>query len=136
MTDKQPHSAQSPTQAEETGSHANLAESPWFWMALFAAIGILGLLVISPKYGTRQARMEQRYQHRLKVRAMQGAATDDASEPARDDQQDFSNPEPPPATAWPLVAATGAALVVAIAGLVISRAKRRSGRHPGATGSA
>lgn len=43
------------------------AESPWIWLGMFAAVGLLALLVVMPKYAQRQGRLEQRYQHRIEV---------------------------------------------------------------------
>lgn len=41
-----------------------IAESAWFWMFLFSIIGLLALGIIGPKYGRRQAMIEQNYEGR------------------------------------------------------------------------
>lgn len=42
-------------------------DSPWVWFGLFAAMGIIALLAVSPKYAQRQGRLEQRYENRLRM---------------------------------------------------------------------
>lgn len=62
------------------------AESPWIWLGMFAAVGLLALLVVMPKYAQRQGRLEQRYQHRIEVaqrlatKVPTSAATEGAAE--------------------------------------------------------
>jgi hypothetical protein len=47
----------------ETGTAENrprdrLADSPWFWVCLFASVAVMGLVAIGPKYQQREARLE------------------------------------------------------------------------------
>jgi len=42
-------------------------DSPWVWFGLFAAMGIIALVAVSPKYAQRQGRLEQRYENRLRM---------------------------------------------------------------------
>ena len=44
-----------------------LAESPWFWLALFAGMGLFALVVIQGKYTRRQGRIDQRYVDKLEA---------------------------------------------------------------------
>jgi len=46
---------------------APLTDSPWFWVLLFALVGLLALAVMGPKYGRRQANIERQYQARERV---------------------------------------------------------------------
>lgn len=45
----------------------NLAENPWFWVALFGGMGLLGAIVIGPKFGVRMARVERMQETRERV---------------------------------------------------------------------
>ena len=44
-----------------------LGDSPWFWLALFGSVAIVGLSIVGGKYAKRQMRLEQRYQNRVQV---------------------------------------------------------------------
>ena len=46
---------------------APLAESPWFWLALFAGMALFALVVIQGKYTRRQGRIDQRYVDKLEA---------------------------------------------------------------------
>jgi len=46
---------------------APLAESPWFWLALFAGMALFALVVIQGKYTRRQGRLDQRYIDKLEA---------------------------------------------------------------------
>jgi len=59
MSEKSSHSA----------SSGGLTDSPWFWLALFSAMGIAAALAIGPKFSRRQAGLEEKYEHRLMARA-------------------------------------------------------------------
>lgn len=51
-------------------------DSPWLWFGLFAAMGIIALVAVAPKYARRQGRLEQRYENRLRTQEQrQTAAT-------------------------------------------------------------
>lgn len=56
----------SPKVGERT---TNLAESPLFWFGLFAAMALLGLVAVAPRYGQRQAGLEQRHEARQRAAA-------------------------------------------------------------------
>jgi hypothetical protein len=45
-----------------------ITDSPWFWLFAFSAIGLIGLLAVSPKYDDRQKRLEARYEGRQRAR--------------------------------------------------------------------
>jgi len=44
-----------------------LADSIWFWIVCFSAMGLLAITVIGPKFARRQAQIERQYQARGQV---------------------------------------------------------------------
>ncbi len=52
------------------------AESPWFWVMIFSAAGVLLLLAFSAKYAARQRRLEMQYYARQEItrRQVEGTA--------------------------------------------------------------
>lgn len=44
-----------------------LAESPWFWVHLFAVAALAALALAGPKFGPRQAQIEREYQGRSRA---------------------------------------------------------------------
>jgi hypothetical protein len=48
-------------------ARAPITESPWFWMCLFASMGLMGLWAIGQRYGVRQTQVEQKAQARLRA---------------------------------------------------------------------
>jgi hypothetical protein len=44
-----------------------LTDSPWFWLLVFANAGLVGVVVIGPKYNQRQGAVERRYEARREV---------------------------------------------------------------------
>jgi hypothetical protein len=76
-------------------------DAPWFWIAMFAFMGLVGLAVIGPKYARRQEGVERRFEARrdIALRRATGALPSDPS----DDGQGLSaerateaDAEPPP----------------------------------------
>ena len=51
-------SRNSSSQSLERG---RIADSPWFWVALFLAAALVALVVIGPKYARRQRIIENKY---------------------------------------------------------------------------
>ena len=45
----------------------SIADSPWFWVGLFAGMALLALIVVAPKYAQRQGRIEQRHENRQRM---------------------------------------------------------------------
>jgi hypothetical protein len=74
-----------------------ITDSPWFWLFAFSAIGLIGLLAVSPKYDDRQKRLEARYEGRQRALASAerqpsaNGSTDsiDAAEATSPDQYDY-----------------------------------------------
>ncbi|MEM8944495.1 MAG: hypothetical protein AAGD11_04865 [Planctomycetota bacterium] len=46
---------------------APITDSPWFWFALFSAVGLSALLATGGKFGNRQAQIERKSQARAAV---------------------------------------------------------------------
>jgi hypothetical protein len=38
----------------------SVTDSPWFWLATFSAMAVVGLFVVGPKYAVREASWEQK----------------------------------------------------------------------------
>lgn len=84
---------------------APITDSPWFWVLLFSAVGLVLLAVFSGQISKRQARLDRQYQARDRVQ--DGAVGD----PAR---REYSTPENTLVPVWPLaVALVGAMLLSA-----------------------
>ncbi len=85
-----------------------LTDSPWFWVLLFSAAGIVFLLAFSPKYAERQRRLEMQYYARQEIARRQVEGTDEARQPGQE------GAAPPPAAGeliiplWPLLLVFGA----------------------------
>jgi hypothetical protein len=50
-------------------SRPGITDSAWFWVFVFCTIGLIGVVVISPKYDDRQKRLEARYEGRQRIAA-------------------------------------------------------------------
>jgi HAMP domain-containing protein len=85
------------------GSKPPITDSPWFWVLLFSAVGLVLLFVFSGQIGKRQARLDRQYQARDRV---QDQAVGD---PAR---REYSSPESTLVPIWPLAAALGGAILL------------------------
>lgn len=58
-------------------TRSSLAENPWLWVALFGGVGLLGVVLIGPKFAARWSRVERMQETRERVaieRAQQAAA--------------------------------------------------------------
>jgi hypothetical protein len=58
---------------------SSITDSPWFWIYLFCTAGLLGLVVIGPRFDARQLMEERSYQGRQ--RGLQQAAGQDPDLP-------------------------------------------------------
>ncbi|UUO08713.1 hypothetical protein M4951_10435 [Blastopirellula sp. J2-11] len=52
-----------------------IADSPWFWLYLFAMCALAGGLVMAPKYGARQATLEKQHQARQRAEQIRQGIT-------------------------------------------------------------
>lgn len=105
----------------------SLAENPWFWLMLFGAVGVLGVIVIGPKHAARQARIERMADTRARI-----AAARDANVPTAAVSKDAPNGEQPyvdgdfdrpPRLNW-LLGTLALLMLVGTAGLITSRGRR------------
>jgi len=99
--------------------HQPIAESPWFWLTIFSAVGLLFLIVIGPKYGRRQSQLERQYQARGQVHR-DVAEGRPLGELAQDEAVEYSTPQKTLITLTPLKIAIGIVFVVS-AGMLIRR---------------
>jgi hypothetical protein len=81
-----------------------ITDSPWFWVCLFAAAALIGLALISSKYGKRQAQIEREFQGRQ--RAAQNVQGQSPNVP-------LSTPDETMIPLWPLVLALSALIPIA-----------------------
>ena len=107
-------------------SKTPITDSPWFWVAVFCAAGMMFLLVIGPQYAARQRRLEMQYLAHQEIVRRQ--AEGDSAARAAGQEGDA----PPPAVGeliiplWPLLLPLTALFVVSA---VISwRRRRRANR--------
>jgi hypothetical protein len=103
-----------------------ITDSPWFWVAVFCAAGMMFLLVIWPRYAARQRRLEMQYLARQEI-ARRHAEGDSAARPPGQEGD-----APPPAVGeliiplWPLMVPLTALLV--ISAVILWRGRRRANR--------
>jgi hypothetical protein len=87
--------------------HASVTDSPWFWVLAFALMALLILVLMGPKIGRRQAKIELNYQARERVAAAQEAGNNpDVDERSEElaDRRAFATPEDTLVPLWPLAA--------------------------------
>lgn len=82
-----------------------ITDSPWFWVCLFAAAALIGLALISSKYGKRQAQIEREFQGRQ--RAAQNVQGQSPNVP-------LSTPDETIIPLWPLVLALCSLIPIAL----------------------
>jgi hypothetical protein len=112
------------------GAGTAATDSPWFWVMVFSAAGLVVLAVLWPKYVQRQARLELQYRASREVTRRQAAGEVAARLPGQE-----GDAAPPAAgelliPLWPL----GAVLVVVLGvstGMVLrGRRAARDGTQP------
>jgi hypothetical protein len=110
----------------ESNEQTGLTDSAWFWVLIFALMGLVALAAMSGKYSRRQANIERNYQARTRV-AEQVAAENNFDEPDRMDKlevrHEFSTPDENLVPLWPLAAVLG--LAAAVASAMLYRAHLR-----------
>jgi hypothetical protein len=100
-------------------------DSPWFWLMMFSAVGLVALVAMLPKYGRRQGRLELKYHAEQEIARRQPGEVP-GSGASRDGAE-----APPPAgqrivTLWPIGLVL--TLVSAISAAMYWRS-RRAGRR-------
>jgi hypothetical protein len=100
----------------ENDQQSGITDSAWFWVLIFALMGLVALAAMSGKYSRRQANIERNYQARTRV-AEQVAAENNSTEPDRMDhlevRREFATPDENLVPLWPLAVLLGLAAVVA-----------------------
>lgn len=108
-------------------SRTPITDSLWFWVLLFSGMAFVALVAMGPKYGGRQARLEQQYQARERIAAQRAAP----GEAANGGRRDFATPEATLIELWPLAVVIGGVSILAAAMLV---RERRRQHPPGSNG--
>ncbi len=110
--------------ASKPHARAPLTDSPWFWVMLFSAVGVVLLLAMSPKYARRQRQLEMQYYARQEIARRQVEGTSDPREPGQEGSV------APPADGeliiplWPLVSLFATSFAISAA-LVWRGARKR-----------
>jgi hypothetical protein len=94
-----------------------MTDSPWFWACLFSVAALIGLALISSKYGKRQAQIEREFQGRQRAaQNVQGQSPD----------VPLSTPNETIIPLWPL--ALGLAALIPIAWFIFWRRQTTASR--------
>jgi type VI protein secretion system component VasF len=105
-----------------------ITDSPWFWLLLFSAAGIVCLMLIEGQYRPRQRRLEMQYRAREEMLRRQAEGEPAAREVGQEGDAT------PPTTAeliiplWPLMAAC--VLVLLLSTSMLWRARRSAQTVP------
>ncbi len=79
-----------------------VVDSPWFWLTLFSAAGVVFLVAMAPKYAERQRRLELQFRARQEMNRRQAEGEQAAREPGAEGEA----PPPPRGeliiSIWPL----------------------------------
>ena len=89
-----------------------VTDSPWFWACVFCTFALIALVMMEPRYGRRQARIEREYQ----ARQMSGRAVGTDSGPVQ-----LSSADNTIITLGPLYAVLSVVLLCAWGGFVFQR---------------
>lgn len=114
----------------------SMADSPWFWVCIFAGAALVGLLVIAPKYAHRSQRLWQRYQgyQEMHARQLTGSAKS-PDMPTSPDEAPTATPrtgrsaDSAPPSVWPVAGLLAAVLVFASLGIWWAQSRRRTAEH-------
>ncbi|MGD9721616.1 MAG: hypothetical protein AB7O59_05990 [Pirellulales bacterium] len=105
-------------------------DSPWLWMMIFCAFGLVMLLVAWPKYSQRQSRLELKYRAEQEIARREGLS--DAELPAAR-QAAEAPPEGLIIPLWPVALLVAVLLVVS--GAMFWRGQQSSREPAPPTGS-
>ncbi|MEQ8208695.1 MAG: hypothetical protein RH917_02590 [Lacipirellulaceae bacterium] len=108
-----------------------ITDSPWFWFAIFATVGLAVLLATGGKFGKRQAGIENRYKARAAVAEGYEVETDatgrkDVSE-SPVETPEYSTPNKLEIPLWPLQLTLALILGLSITMLIRGRRNIDSG---------
>lgn len=102
-----------------------ITDSPWFWFALFTAVGLSALLATGGRLGKRQAGIENKYQARAGVASGEiQVQTDERGAKTVEVPPRYSSPDRPMIPLWPLEIALGLLLIGSLAMLLRERIGR------------
>ncbi|QDT00127.1 hypothetical protein [Adhaeretor mobilis] len=111
-----------------------ITDSPWFWFALFSAVGLAALLATGGKFGKRQAGIENRYKARAAVAEGYEVKSDATGRKSVSESPvatpEYSTPNKLEIPLWPLQWTVGAILIASVAMLVRGRRKLSTGEVP------
>ncbi len=107
-----------------------ITDSPWFWLLVFSAAGLVCVLVIMPQYAKRQRRLEMQYMAREEILRRQAEG-----EPAAREAGEEGEAVPPAVgeliiPIWPLASVCVAAMGLASYMLWKSRSAVRQAEEP------
>jgi hypothetical protein len=110
----------------------SITDSPWFWVMLFCAFGVVFLLAIWPQYRARQRRLEMQFMAREEIVRRQAAG--ESSARAAGEEGDARPPTPGELIIplWPLVLLLAA--LVAFSATMLWRSRRRVVHSAGGPG--
>lgn len=107
-----------------------ITDSPWFWLLLFSAAGIVCLMLIAPQYRPRQRRLEMQYRAREEILRRQAEGEPAAREAGQEGDA------APPTTAeliiplWPLMVACVFVLLLSTGMLWRARRSPAAAQNP------
>jgi hypothetical protein len=115
-----------PTKSTDASSPPRSAEpitdSPWFWFALFTAVGLSALLATGGKFGKRQANIENKFQARSAVASGElHVESDRSGAKAAAKAPQYSTPEKQVIPLWPLEIILGVLFAGSLAMLLRQR---------------
>jgi hypothetical protein len=103
-----------------SGKHVGpITDSPWFWFAIFTAVGLAALLATGGKFGKRQANIENKYQARSAVVSGELEVGADGAKTTK--RPAYSTPEKPLIPLWPLEIVLGLIFVGSLTMLLRQR---------------
>ena len=98
----------------------SITDSAWYWVYVFCAAGLVALVIMGPKFKSRQVQIEQKSQARQ--RAAQQVSGQQPNTP-------MSSEESMAIRLWPLYGVLGVLLFVAVLNLMRTRFRRHQVRE-------
>jgi hypothetical protein len=90
-----------------TEERSPATDSPWFWVLIFSLMALFVLVLMGPKIGRRQAKIELKYQARERIAADQATGNNSADNPRSEqvaDRREFASADDTLVPLWPLAA--------------------------------
>jgi hypothetical protein len=111
------------------GANVPITDSPWFWLLVFCAAGLLFLAAIWPRYAARQRRLEMQFRAREEILQRQATGDTAARPPGAEGEA------PPPAPGELIIPLWPVLVVVAALGILSACLLWRSRRRAGVSNS-